>query len=82
MCLFCSFDTENKDKFFDNAARSRIVNFILRRKPFSSDKGQAFSFGKTYDHEKLTGKPFGSYKRTCFLIRKVWPWKFNKETIQ
>ncbi|KAK3096553.1 hypothetical protein FSP39_001223 [Pinctada imbricata] len=37
---------EDKEKYFDNASRSRIVNFILRRKPFSDDKTEAFSFGK------------------------------------
>jgi hypothetical protein len=37
---------EDKGLFFDNATRSRIVNFILRRKPFSEDKHDAYSFGK------------------------------------
>ncbi|OPL21058.1 hypothetical protein AM593_00294, partial [Mytilus galloprovincialis] len=37
---------EDRDTFFDNATRSRIVNFILRRKSFSTDKNDAYSFGK------------------------------------
>ncbi|XP_076076765.1 anoctamin-1-like isoform X4 [Mytilus galloprovincialis] len=36
---------EDRDTFFDNATRSRIVNFILRRKSFSTDKNDAYSFG-------------------------------------
>ncbi|XP_078330446.1 anoctamin-1-like isoform X5 [Crassostrea virginica] len=36
---------EDKDTYFDNATRNRIVNFILRRKPFSREKEKAYSFG-------------------------------------
>lgn len=36
---------EDKGLFFDNTTRSRIVNFILRRKSFSEDKNDAYSFG-------------------------------------
>ncbi|XP_062591688.1 anoctamin-1-like isoform X2 [Saccostrea cucullata] len=36
---------EDRDTYFDNATRSRIVNFILRRKAFSKEKEKAFSFG-------------------------------------
>ena len=42
-----SFDIpEDKDTYFDNATRNRIVNFILRRKPFSREKEKAYSFGE------------------------------------
>ncbi|KAJ8314467.1 hypothetical protein KUTeg_006617 [Tegillarca granosa] len=36
---------EEKELFFDNATRSRIVNFILRRKSFSDKHKEAFTFG-------------------------------------
>lgn len=36
---------EDREKYFDHATRSRIVNFILRRKSFSDAKEKAYSFG-------------------------------------
>uniref|UniRef100_K1QJJ1 Anoctamin n=1 Tax=Magallana gigas TaxID=29159 RepID=K1QJJ1_MAGGI len=36
---------DDREKYFDHATRSRIVNFILRRKSFSKAKEKAYSFG-------------------------------------
>ncbi|XP_053396990.1 anoctamin-4-like isoform X3 [Mercenaria mercenaria] len=36
---------ENRESFFTNPERSRIVDFILRRKPFGEDKQEAYTFG-------------------------------------
>lgn len=45
--FICRFDIpEDREKYFDHATRSRIVNFILRRKSFSKAKEKAYSFGR------------------------------------
>ncbi|XP_052808773.1 anoctamin-1-like isoform X3 [Mya arenaria] len=36
---------ERRELFFNNSERSRIVDFILRRKAFGEDKNEAFTFG-------------------------------------
>lgn len=46
--FICRFDIpEDREKYFDHATRSRIVNFILRRKSFSKAKEKAYSFGRS-----------------------------------
>ena len=48
LCVY-RFDIpkENKELFFNNSERSRIVDFILRRQPFGEDKNEAYTFGKS-----------------------------------
>lgn len=46
--FICRFDIpDDREKYFDHATRSRIVNFILRRKSFSKAKEKAYSFGRS-----------------------------------
>ena len=47
--IFCSrFDIpKQKELFYNNSERSRIVDFILRRKAFGEDKSEAYTFGKS-----------------------------------
>lgn len=45
--FICRFDIfDDREKYFDYVIRSRIVNFILRRKFFSKVKEKVYLFGR------------------------------------
>ena len=44
VCLFFRFDTDRCD-FFTQSVRSRIIEFILKRKRLSNDVNDDFAFG-------------------------------------
>ena len=57
MAAVCRFALpKNKELFFSHATRSRIVDYILRRKRYSDSPADTFAFGESLRHGAQPGR--------------------------